>query len=43
MKNVNIFGGFTEKSDFQGWGGFTKNQYIEGELPKKRGTLFLHR
>ena len=26
--------GFTEKSNFRG-GGFTKNQYIGGELPKK--------
>ena len=29
-----ILWGFTEKSDFRG---FTKSQYIEGELPKKRG------
>ena len=33
MKNFNIMG-FTEKSDFRG---FTKSQYIEGELPKKSG------
>ena len=30
MKNVNIFGGFTEKSDFQGWGVHQKPIYRGG-------------
>ena len=42
MKDLNEkrkkkFVGFTEKFDFFGGGGFTKNQYRVGGLPKKGG------
>ena len=37
MKNVNIFGGFTEKSDFQGWGGSPKTNIQRGNYLKKGG------
>ena len=38
LRMKNCIMGFTEKSDFQG---VSKNQYIGGELAKKRRVVFL--
>ena len=35
LKMKKIFWGFTEKSDFQGGGGVTKNQYRGGDCLKR--------